>query len=68
MGSQDLDLMDGVRAGRECNEQAPALSSKAVTGMPPVVTWRFAPHDRSRLQRLLRLLFEQDTEQKQAGR
>jgi hypothetical protein len=66
-GSQDHDLMDGARTGRACDEQGPAPSSKAVTGVPPVVNWRFAPDDRSRLQRLLRLLFEQDTEQKQAG-
>ncbi len=67
MGSQNLDLTDGVRAGRECDEQGPTPSSKAVTGVPPLVTWRFVPDDRSRLQRLLRLLFEQDTEQKQTG-
>jgi hypothetical protein len=64
MGSQDFDLIDGVRAGRECDQQGSALSSKAVTGVPPMVTWRFSPDDRSRLQRLLRLLFEQDTEQR----
>ncbi len=44
-------------------EQGPALPPKAVTGRPPEVIWRFAPEDRSRLQRLLRFLFEQDTEQ-----
>lgn len=46
-------------------EQGPAPSSKAVTGRPPKVIWRFAPDDRSRLQRLLRFLFEPDTEQEQ---
>ena len=64
MGSQDLDHVDGARGGRECDEQGLAPSSKAVTGVPPSVTWRFVPNDRSRLQRLLRLLFEQDTEEK----
>jgi hypothetical protein len=46
-------------------EQGPAPPSKAVKGRPPKVIWRFAPDDRSRQQRLVRLLFEQDTEQEQ---
>src|SRR6266536_3873719 len=45
-------------------EQGPAPSPKAATGRPPEVIWRFA-EDRSRLQRLLRFLFEQDAEQEQ---
>lgn len=62
--------MDGIRSGvrRVCAKQDPAAPPRAVTGRPPEVIWRFAPDDRSRLQRLLRLLFEQDTGQKQAGR
>jgi len=44
-------------------EQGPARPSKAVTGRPPKVIWRFAPDDRSRLHRLVRFLFERDTEQ-----
>ena len=55
-----------IRARRECAEQDPVPPSKAVTGRPPTVTWRFAPYDRARLQRLLRLLFEEGTEQEQA--
>lgn len=58
--------MDVIRARRECAEQDPVPPSKAVTGRPPTVTWRVAPYDRARLQRLLRLLFEEGTQQEQA--
>jgi hypothetical protein len=46
-------------------KQGPTPPSEAVTGRPLKVIWQFAPDDRSRQQRLLRLLFEQDTEQEQ---
>jgi hypothetical protein len=46
-------------------EQDPAPPSEAATGSPLKVIWRFVPDDRSRLQRLVRLLFEQDTEHEQ---
>lgn len=46
-------------------EQVPAPPPKAMTGRPPEVIWRLVPEDRSRLQRLLRFLFEQDTEQEE---
>jgi hypothetical protein len=36
-----------------------------MTGRPPKVIWRFVSEDRSGLQRLLRFLFEQDTEQEE---
>lgn len=41
------------------SEVAAEPSSKAVTGRPVEVTWRFV-EDPARLQRLLRLLFDQD--------
>ena len=58
--------MEVVRAQREYAEKDPVPPSMAVTGRPPTVCWRFAPYDRARLQRLLRLLFEEGIEQEQA--
>jgi hypothetical protein len=54
--------MDEIRSGTgpERTEHGHATPSMVVTGRPPKVTWRFAPDDEFRRQRLLRLLFDQD--------
>jgi hypothetical protein len=49
------------------SEQGPAPPSEPVIGRPPKVIWRFAPDDRPRLQRFLRFLFEQVTEEQIQG-
>lgn len=65
---EDHDLIDSTSARRKRRQQGPAPTSSAVTIRPAKVIWRFVPGDRSRLQRLLRLLFEEDAGQKQVGR
>lgn len=54
--------MDDIRSGTwpERTQHGRATPSTVATGRPPKITWRFAPDDEFRRQRLLRLLFDQD--------